>query len=313
MRAAVLHGPSETPTLETFADPEPAEGCSVARVLAAGLNPVDLAIAGGQMPFRPLGFPAVAGYEGVGETEDGRRVYVAGPALPYGTLAEFMPVREAEAIPVPDGMDPALAVSLGVAGMAAWLALEYRAHLSAGETVLVLGAGGTVGQIALQAALALGAGRVVGAARGERSLERVRAVGAHAAVRLEDDAEATQRELLDATPDGYDVVIDLLWGEPIVQAIEAAGRGARVVQVGNSAGASAHLVAPAFRNKLVTIIGHTNFLTPFEVRRAAYQRLTRHAAEGRIRLDAKRVPLADASQAWGQLREGRGGKLVVVP
>ncbi|WP_067177236.1 quinone oxidoreductase family protein [Microtetraspora niveoalba] len=312
MRAAVLHAPGETPVVEEFADPEAALGRPVARVLAASLNPVDLAIAGGQMPFRRVTFPAVAGYEGVGETDDGRRWYIAGPALPFGTFAELMPVPIAEALPVPEGVDPALAASLGVAGMAAWLALEYRARLTTGETVLVLGAGGTVGQIAVQAALALGAGRVVGAARGEPSLERIRSIGAHAVARLQEDAAASLRELRDAAPDGYDVIIDLLWGEPVTHAIEAAGRGARLIQVGNSAGPTASLPAPNFRNKLVTIIGHTNFLTPFEARRSAYQHLMEHAAARRIHLELEQILLTDAAQAWEQLKEGHAGKLVIV-
>ncbi|WP_335939764.1 quinone oxidoreductase family protein [Streptomyces sp. PTD5-9] len=313
MRAAVLHAPGGTPVVEAFADPEAARERPVARVLAAGLNPVDLAIAGGNMPFRRVTFPAVAGYEGVGETDDGRRWYVAGPATPFGTLAELMPVPVAEALPVPEGVDSGLAASLGVAGMAAWLALEYRAHLAPGETVLVLGAGGTVGQIAVQAALALGAGRVVGAARGPRSLERVRSLGAHAVAGLRDDAEASVRELRDAAPDGYDVILDLLWGEPVTHAIEAAGRGARLIQVGNSAAPTVSLSAPNFRNKLVAIIGHTNFLTPLEARRGAYQHLMEHAAAGRIRLEFERLPLTDATRAWERLREGHSGKLVVVP
>ena len=118
-----------------------------------------------QFPLRRLQAPCIAGYEAVVQLADGTRWYVTAPPSPYGTLAELVPVSDSDGFPVPAGLDPALAAALGVAGVAGWLALDYRAHLQPGETVLVLGAGGSAGQLALQSARVLGAGQVVGAAR----------------------------------------------------------------------------------------------------------------------------------------------------
>jgi NADPH2:quinone reductase len=146
MRAAVVHQPGAAPVLEQFADPQPGPGVSVGTLVAAALNPLDLAVVNDQFPLRRLQPPCVAGYEAVVQLADGTRCYVTAPPSPYGTLAELVPVLDADAFPVPVGLDPAVAAALGVAGLAGWLALDYRAHLQAGETVLVLGAGGGAGK-----------------------------------------------------------------------------------------------------------------------------------------------------------------------
>src|SRR6202044_429682 len=111
--------------------------------------------------------PCIAGYEAVVQLADGTRLYMHAPPSPYGTLDDLVPGSAADSFPVPAGLDPARAAALGVAGLAGWLALDYRAHLQPGETVRVLGAGGSAGQLAVQSARALGAGLVVGAARGK--------------------------------------------------------------------------------------------------------------------------------------------------
>jgi NADPH:quinone reductase-like Zn-dependent oxidoreductase len=130
------------------------------------LNPLDIAIVTDQIPFRRLQ-PSIAGYEAVVQLGDGTRCYLGGPPAPYGTLAELVPVPHSIGFPVPAGLDPGLAAALGLAGLAGWVALDYRGHLQPGETVLVLGAGGSAGQLAVQSARILGAGRVVGAGRGQ--------------------------------------------------------------------------------------------------------------------------------------------------
>ena len=141
-------------------------------VTAAGLNPVDPGIVAGGSPFRHPRPPFVAGYSGVGTLHSGQHVYFQGPTEPYGALAELTLVKEQDLIPFSDNIDDVLVAALGPSGLAAWLALQWRAQLVRGETVLVLGSGGAVGQVAVQAARILGAGRVVAAARSDTSLVR---------------------------------------------------------------------------------------------------------------------------------------------
>src|SRR5580658_915322 len=152
MRAAVIRRSGATPALDQFADPRPGPGLSVGTLVAAALNPLDVLLVNGQIPFRLLGPPYVAGYEAVVQLGDGTRRYLAGPPAPYGTLAELVPIPDSDGFPVPDGVDPGLAAALGVAGIVGWVSLDYRAHLQPGETVLVLGAGGSAGQLAVQSA-----------------------------------------------------------------------------------------------------------------------------------------------------------------
>jgi NADPH:quinone reductase-like Zn-dependent oxidoreductase len=312
MRAAIVHEYGDTPSVEEFPEPHATEGQVIVNVTAAGLNPVDPGIVSGGFPFRHPRPPFVVGYSGVGILAGGQRVYLEAPTEPYGAVAELALVDEQEVIPLPEGLDDALAAALGVPGLAAWLALEWCARLAPGETVLVLGAGGGAGQVALQVARILGAGRVVAAARGDASLARARHQGADATAQIV-GGQDLRPALREAAPSGYDVIVDLSWGVPVLAAIDTANVGARVVQIGNLAGTSAQLNAGAFRNKLVTIIGHTNLLAPRSERRSAYAKLAQHAREGDVTVDLERVPLDRIADTWARLQAGASRKLVMIP
>ena len=311
MRAAVIRRSGDTPTLDEFADPQPGQGLSVGTLVAAALNPLDVLIVADQLPFRRLQPPCIAGYEAVVQLGDGTRCYLAGPPVPYGALAELVPVPESAGFPVPAGVDPGLAAALGVAGIVGWVSLDYRAQLQAGETVLVLGAGGSAGQLAVQSARILSAGRVVGAARG-KDPEQVADRGADAVVDLADEA-AIDAGLAAAAPGGYDVIVDFLWGAPAPRAMDHANVGARYIQVGSAAGPTSTITAAAIRNKLLTLVGQGTVGTPAEVRRAAYAQLMRHATDGKFTLDLEQTRLDDISQTWEHLKAGAPRKLVVTP
>jgi NADPH2:quinone reductase len=311
MRAAVVSQPGATPVPEHFTDPQPGPGVSVGTLVAATLNPLDVAFVNDQFPLRRLQPPCIAGYEAVVQLADGTRWYVTAPPSPYGTLAELVPVPDSDAFPVPAGLDPALAAALGVAGMAGWLALDYRAHLQPGETVLVLGAGGSAGQLAMQSARALGAGLVVGAARG-KALQQVADLGAGAAVDLADE-QAIDAGLAAAAPGGYDVIVDFLWGPVAPHAMNHARPGARYIQVGNSAGAASTITGLVLRNKLLTLVGHSLFATPAAVRRSAYARLAGHAVDGKLTMDLEQTQLEDIGGTWAHLKAGVSRKLAVMP
>jgi NADPH2:quinone reductase len=307
MRAAVLEQYG-VPSCAHF--PDPVGDGAVIEVLAAGMNPVDVTISAGEFYAGKPPLPSVAGREGVG-TLAGRRVYFDMPRPPYGSMAERVLVDPDSTYALPDGVSDGVAVALGISGLAAWLALTWRGRLQAGEHVLVLGASGLVGQIAVQAARVLGAGRVIAAARSPQGLERARAQGADAVVSLgEADLAAALR---DAGEGRIDVVIDPLFGAPFSAALKAASFGARVVQLGASAGTSATVDSPDIRGKLLEILGHTNFAAPVEVKREAYLSMADAAAAGRIDVDVTPVPLAEVERAWELLKAGSHAKIVIVP
>jgi NADPH:quinone reductase-like Zn-dependent oxidoreductase len=309
VRAAILESTERPPSLGEFEEPEADSGKALVDVAVAGLNPIDLAIASGVVPGRLPELPAVAGMEGVG-TMAGRRVYFDRPVAPFGAMAERALVDTDCLIDVPDGVADALAVCFGVAGLAAWLALEWRAHLGEGESVLVLGASGVVGQIAIQAAKLLGAGRVVAAARSDEGLALARELGADATVRIDGAADLSER-MKDAGEGGFDVVLDPIWGPGAMAALEALNLDGRLIQIGNAASPSAEMEARPFRNRLASIIGHTNFHAPQERKTAGFTRMCEHAAAGELRVGVEERPLAEIEAAWREQGESPHHKLVL--
>ncbi|MDW5598720.1 zinc-binding alcohol dehydrogenase family protein [Conexibacter stalactiti] len=314
MRAAVVEQYG-TPVAREFDEPTAGEGQVVIAVAAAGVNPVDVARAAGTFYSGRDPLPFVAGGEGVGTLPDGRRVYFDRPVTPFGAIAERALVRSDATIELPDGLDDGLAVALGISGLAAWLPLAWRADLRPGETVLVLGATGVLGLIAVQAAKLLGAGRVVAAGRDAAALERAVAHGADATVRLDGTSGSALTDAFrDAAGGAFDVVIDPLWGAPAAAALGALGRGGRLIQIGQSAGTTAELSSAAIRGTLAEIRGHTNFLAPAGVKEAAYRTLAEHAVAGRLTVEVERVALRDVADAWARQQAGlHGRKLVLVP
>jgi NADPH2:quinone reductase len=330
MRAAILRAHGAVPEPGEFDDPVEVDRAEALDVLVAGMNPVDVRIATGTLPNERREPPYVAGKEGVGRRADGSVVYFDASIEPYGSFAERTLIAAGSGYAVPDGLDPALAVCLGVSGLAAWLSLEWRGRLAAGETVLILGASGVVGQIAVQAAKLLGAGRVVAAARSEEGLERARELGANATVRLHVRPTAHRRgvlsaprraqapdlaaELRDAAgDDGFDLVLDPLWGEPARAALTALKPFGRLVNVGQSAAAEARLSSSAVRAKPVEIIGYTTYAAGEERKAGAYARMTDHALAGEIRVAIERVGLDAVPEIWQRQGSSPHRKLVVVP
>ena len=217
MDAAVLHAYG-APRFDQFDDPQPTEGAVVVQVAAAALSQFDVMHASGQHVIKPPVLPAVAGNEGIGRLADGRRVYFAGALPPFGSMAQGSLVPASNFIEVPDGVDDATAAALGNSGLAAWLPLSARAHNAPGESVLIIGgATGVVGRLAVQAARLLGAGRVIAAGRDRGALERARELGADAVVALPDNSDliGVYRSSVEAP---VDVIVDYVWGT----ALEAA-------------------------------------------------------------------------------------------
>ncbi len=295
MRAAVLEAIGQPPRVRDFPDPV---GDDVVSVMLAGCNPVDLALASGEMSTPEV--PKVVGKEGVGVAADGSRVYFDSPPAPYGSWAERTRVDPEKAYPVPDGLSDDLAVAMGIAGLAAWLPLTRHADVSAGQSVLVLGATGVVGAIAIQAARILGAGLVVGAGRDAEALAEIELLGADATVQLggDDDAAALRAE----AGDGFDVVVDLVYGDPFLAALDATAVDATLITVGQGAGG-----APAvpFRKLMGrSHVGHLNDLMPPRLLRQAYDELTSLAADGRIQVETTRYHLENAGAAWQAQADG---------
>ncbi len=312
MKAAVIREIGTMPGVAEVGEPSG----RIVEVLAAPINPIDLAVSRGILATGHPELPYVPGCEAVGRTGDGRLVWVFGGGVGRtrnGAMAARVSVGDSMAIEVPDGADPAVAAGLGIAGLAGWLPLAWRAPLRGGENVLVLGATGSVGLVAVQTAKLLGAARVVAAGRSAGGLERAASLGADATVRLDaDDLVAAFKDAFGGEGPSY--VFDPVWGAPVAAAIQAAVPRATIVNLGQSAGATAELASGPVRFKNLSILGHTNFAVPEDELTDHYHRLVGHVTAGDIVFDVERVPLDEVASAWQRQAEGAGGtKLVLVP
>jgi NADPH:quinone reductase-like Zn-dependent oxidoreductase len=223
MQAAVVNSFGVPPSFQDFREPEAGDGEAVVTVHAAALSPIVKALASGRHYASGASAGFVPGVDGVGTDGTGRRVYFLFPKAPFGSMAEKSLVASQMTVPVPDNLSSECAVAVATAGLASWIALSRRARLQSGETVLVIGATGSAGSMALQTARYFGASKVIAVGRDEAKLMRL---DADVKIALKDDADNALRAQFDQ---GVDVVLDFVWGEPAVRVLRAAtkDRGSR--------------------------------------------------------------------------------------
>ena len=313
MKAVVLDAWGQAPVVRDVDEPSPGVGQALLRLRAAGLNPVDLAIASGRFYGATPEPPFTVGAEVVGEVVHSER-FAAGTRAwcltATGGFGEYVCAPEELLVPVPDGVSDEVAAAIGIAGLAGWMSVLHRGELQPGETVLVLGAGGVVGQIAVQAARSRGAGRIIAAARASGRSQRAWALGAHSFVPLDEGDPAT--ELRDACVPGADLVIDMVWGAPVLAAFAAARARCRFVQVGNAAGATATVTGGTLRGGRLDIRGFSVFAEhPADLARA-YGELAAEVVSGAVSLQVESLPLAEAPIAWARQASGTAGRKLVL-
>jgi NADPH:quinone reductase-like Zn-dependent oxidoreductase len=304
MRAANIAVDGSFSLIEREA-PEPQPGHRIVNVVAAGIGPTDLMRAKGF--FGPVKGPYVPGGEGVGRLGDGTRVYFGHSASPFGAIAERTLVSEAEIWPAPYGLDDDQIIALAISGTGALIPLE-EGRIAPGEEVLILGATGPVGQIGLQVARLLGAGRVVAAARSEAKLRALQERGLADAIAVL-GAGNDEAALKAATERGYDVILDVIYGGPAEAAMRASAPGARMMSIGVQAGQTVSLSLRdlVFRSHIGVGTGQR----PAAERRAAFDRLMKMALEQGFRTDTVQFPLDEAANAWAAQAGSPHGKIVI--
>jgi NADPH2:quinone reductase len=321
VKAAVLRTLGEAPRYEDFADPQALEGEVLVRVKAASLKNVDKMMASGSHYDRLPDLPCVCGVDGVGLLDDGTRVYCGGARPPYGMMAERTVVSRAWCLAVPEQVDDVTAAALPNPALSAWLALTWRAQLQPGEIVLILGATGVAGQLAVQIAKHLRAERVVAAGRNRRVLATLRDLGADATIALDlPDQELTASFIREAGPRGFDVVLDYVWGHPTEVLLEAltrhdvklAASRTRLVEIGEMAGPTIALPAAVLRSSGIELYGGGGGSVPHQAIFEAFPQVWALAASGTLRVKTEPVPLADIERAW-QRKDLDGRRLVIVP
>jgi NADPH:quinone reductase-like Zn-dependent oxidoreductase len=324
MKAAVVNEWGQAPVYTDHPEPEAGDGAVVAAVEASALTNLSRGIVSGKhYASKAIQLPAIPGVDGVVRFDDGRRAY-AGALSGYGMMAERTLVDPNAAVQVPAGVDSVTAAAIPNPGTSAWMSLEHAAAVSSGDHVLVLGATGVTGSIAVQLAKSVfGAGRVVVAGRDAARLQWLQdTAGADDAIALgSEDLSARVAALHAERP--FDAVLDYLWGEPAEQVLAALAtsqltdyHATRFVQIGSMAGPTTSLAAGILRSTAITMSGVGLGSVPSDVmariRTEALPRLFAMVASGDLQLRTQSRPLADVEQVW-TAAEPSGTRVVLTP
>lgn len=320
MNAAVVHAFDAPPRYTSFAEPVAVEGEILVDVIAAGLHPIVKALASGSHYGSTGTLPFIPGVDGVGRQQDGMLIYFGISRNPFGTFSERALAARRMCSPVPDGVDPVTVAGMVNPGMSSWVALTRRAKFVAGENVLILGATGVAGQLAVQIAKRLGAQRIIAAGRNREVLEAIKGLGADAIIPLDQEHDSLvswiRREWSEA---GIDVVLDYLWGHPAEAVLEAmsqrglkhAASRVRFVQVGESAGKTISLAAASLRSTGVELLGSGFGSASIDEIFRALAEFFRVAATSPLKINIKAVPLRDVEALWNSPEQG--SRLVFLP
>ncbi len=304
MKAAIVQGTGQTPVYGDFAEPVPSSGENRITVTAAAISQVVKSRASGAHYSSSGRFPFVVGIDGVGRLDDGSRVYFVMPTAPHGSMAERTVVASAQCLAIPDDLDDVTAAAIANPGMSSWAAYTERAKLKAGETVLVNGATGTAGRLAVQIAKHLGAKKVIATGRNTDALQAVAALGADVVIPLVEDGAALEESFKQQFAEGVDVVIDYLWGksaECLLVAGAKAGAEAvpiRFVQVGSTSGLDITLPSAVLRSSAIELMGSgIGSVPPARLINAIGQLLLAVVPCG-FKVATTPVPLSEVEQAW---------------
>lgn len=323
MKAAVLHAFAAAPRYEDFPDPTPAPEEIVLQVQAVALENIDKALAKGthyaSRQFLPQ-LPAIVGLDGIGLRDDGQLVGFGGIRPPYGAMADNVVIPKTHTVPIPAGVDAATAAAVPGSTLTSLFPLKWGAKLQPDETVLIQGATGFAGKLAVQVAKHLGARRVIGTGRHEAALQSLRALGADAVIDLKQSDETLLEAFRqEAGESGYGVILDFLWGHPTELLIQAlvpqhlsfAKQHIRLVQIGEMAGATLSLAADALRTSGLEIMGAGGGVTPEAIAEGTRQ-VWEWIQAGKLQADIEQVPLQDVENAWTRT-DVPGKRIVIMP
>lgn len=319
MHAAVVRSFDFAPKYELFHTPEPsAEHEVLVDVLAAGLHPRVRSQANGSHYTSAGQLPLIPGIDGVGRLPNGQSVYFAAPDTALGTFADKTVIDLRRSVPLPDGVDPVQIAAAMNPAMSSWVALRRRVDWQPGFRVLVLGATGSSGQMAVQIAKLLGASHVIGAGRDQARLDSLPALGADVVVSLAGDAEAAAERLGEAASEA-DIVIDYLWGQPAELAFvplltrrRDRSRKLSWIQIGSVAGSTAAVPSVALRSANFQLVGSGQGSVTTAGYIAEFPALIEAIATGKLQVNAVPVPLEQVEELWNR-PTGNGERVVFIP
>lgn len=305
MKAAIVRGTNQVPVYADFKNPSPREGFTVIDVAASALSNATRARAAGTHYSMTGNFPLVPGIDGVGRDDAGTRLAFLMPEAPFGGMAERTLVPNAMCLPIPDGIDDIIAAAMINPGQSPIGALRVRAGLKNGETVLINGATGTTGQVAVQIAKHLGAGRVIATGRDAEALARLRELGADHTIDLNLEVGDLTDALAEHFSDGrVDVVLDYLSGGPTETVLTAAAQGhkgaepIRYVIAGSAAGPATSIPTSVLGSTSIVMMGSGIGAVRVPQIMQSISHALQIASATDLQIDVHEVPLSDVERAW---------------
>lgn len=309
MRAAIVVEAGKTPVYADFKDPVPGPDEVRIAVSAAALSPVVKSRASGRHYSSSGDLPFVVGIDGVGRLDDGRRVYFALPRAPFGSMSERTVVARSQCVELrvepDDALDDITAAAIANPGLSAWAALKERAKLAAQETVLVNGATGTAGRLAVQIARHMGAKKVIATGRNVEALEELTALGADVAIPLGSCGDDFEDALAEQFQHGVNVILDYLWGasaERVIVAAAKAGKEAvpiRFVHIGSVSAPDITLPSAALRSSAIELMGSGIGSVPPDRLMKSIEELLAASVPAGFSIATKRYPLQEVESVWG--------------
>ncbi len=306
MKAAMVWTAGQAPVYGDFAEPVLGVGENRITVTAAAISQVVKSRASGSHYSTSDQLPFGVGIDGVGRLDDGRRVYFFMPRAPYGSMAEWTVVPSAQCLALPDGLDDVMAAAIANPGISSWVAYTERAKLKPGETVLINGATGTSGRLAVQIARHLGAKKIIATGRNPEALRAVAALGADVILPLGTDEAALEQSFKTQFAQGVDIVIDYLWGKSAERLLIAAAKASadavpvRFVQVGSIGGADILLPGAVLRSSAIQLMGSGLGSVSLDRYLNAADGVLRATLTSGFKIAFRPLPLSDFERAWPQ-------------
>ena len=311
MKAALVKESGATPVYDDFTEPAATEGVVRVAVVASALSHVTKSRASGKHYSASAKLPFVPGVDGTGVLEDGTRVYFVLPEAPFGGMAEHCIVKKTHCIPLPPALDDVTAAAIAIPGMSSWAALAERAKLVKGETVLINGATGVSGRLAVQVAKYLGAGKIIATGRNAETLQSLKALGTDETINIAQDNDALENAFQQHFQQGIGVVLDYLWGQSAELLLAAGAKAApeavplRFVQIGSMSAATITLPSAALRSSAIELMGSGIGSIPMARLLASIEQLLNATVPGGFEIATNPVPLSQVEDHWANENQAR--------
>jgi NADPH2:quinone reductase len=314
MNAAVVESFDKPPRYTTFADPTPTSEEVLVTVTAVGLHPIVKSLAKGTHYGSTGQLPFIPGVDGVGRLDDSTRVLFGASRPPYGTFAERSVTKRSFCTPIPDALDDATVAALMNPAMSSWAALTQRIQFTAGESILILGATGSAGHLAVQIAKRLGARRIVAVGRNPQALEETKSLGADSTISLNQDRDALVSAFRDEiASQKTGVILDYVWGAPAEALLAAVTQKGldheswriRYIQIGSIAAPTISLPAATLRSSGLEIVGSGFGSVPMQKIFQSLAAILKEAARQPFQIKLTSAPLSEVEKLWNSPEETR--------